>query len=658
MAPGPSYFRSKLIAGALAPLVVAGALQALYSVVSQRRAAVAGLEAKAQALTSLLVNVAGPSIAVDDPAGVDDGLGFVEHDPDFAFALAVTPDGKPIAYRGPSAERAARIAASAITQAPRLWRSDDTLIASYPIVSKGKPLAQLSVGLRTAHASAQAATLTAWAGLISLAGIATAVMVVLALAGRIGRRNREMSTLLDSMDQGFLSMHADGTLTAERSAMATRLLGAYQPGQRLWEAIAPHDPTTAAWLDLCWASVIENELPIELTLDQLPTKLVIADRNYRIEYKASIRDGRVADTLVVITDKTAELARERAEAAERDLLRMIERTTRDRAGAAELADEVDRLIQQIEAEAGTPGSDVLKRDLHTLKGNCAMVGLTQISGWCHELEDRLAAAAVVDEKLVRSIAQAWGELKVKLARVFGGPAQAATSAVGADDLAELRSAITHGASLGMIDHLVRSWTLERTRPRLERFAEQAQGLATRLGKGEVAVEIADHGVRLDPTKFRPFWSAFAHVVRNAVDHGIEPLEERKVAGKPAQGKLEFTTQCKDNAVVIEMRDDGRGIDWEAVRVKAQGAHRPHATRDDLISAMFSDGITTKAEVSDVSGRGVGLAALRDACTDLGGKIEVESEVGHGTRFRFLFSLERQERMTSRIPRSFGAAAHD
>src|SRR5882672_8405987 len=96
-------FRNKMIVGALAPLVIAGALQALYSVVSQRREAVAGLEAKAHALTSLLVNVAGPSIALDDPGGVDEGLGYLEHDPDFEFALAVTPDGKPIAFRGSAA---------------------------------------------------------------------------------------------------------------------------------------------------------------------------------------------------------------------------------------------------------------------------------------------------------------------------------------------------------------------------------------------------------------------------------------------------------------------------------------------------------------------------------------------------------------------------
>ena len=298
--------------------------------------------------------------------------------------------------------------------------------------------------------------------------------------------------------------------------------------------------------------MIENELPLELTLYQLPSKLTIGDRVYRIEYKPTIENNAVGDTLVVITDKTAELARERAEAAERDLLRMIERMTRDRAGFAEFVDETDRLIARITAPDATV-TDELKRELHTLKGNCAIFGLSQIAAWCHALEDHIAAAAALDAELVRTITHGWSDLKAKLDRVFGGSPKSVAE-VEHEDLAELRNAIAHGASLGMIDLIVKSWSLERTRPRLERFAEQAQGLASRLGKAEVAVAVADHGVRLDPNKFRPFWTAFSHVVRNAVDHGIEPAEERRDAGKPSQRVSSSAT----TAAASTGRRSGRG----------------------------------------------------------------------------------------------------
>src|SRR5262249_36827390 len=146
--------------------------------------------AKAHALTSLLVNVAGPNIAVDDPGGVDEALAYLQHDPDFAFAMAVAPDGRIVGFRGPSASREDARAAGGMTREPELHRSGETLIASYPVITSGKPLGQLVVGLRTANAEAQAARLTAWAAAISLVGIAAAVAVVLALAGRIAKRNR------------------------------------------------------------------------------------------------------------------------------------------------------------------------------------------------------------------------------------------------------------------------------------------------------------------------------------------------------------------------------------------------------------------------------------------------------------------------------------
>lgn len=447
-------------------------------------------------------------------------------------------------------------------------------------------------------------------------------------------RNREMVSLLGVMDQGFLSMRPDGTLAAERSAKATELLGGYQPDQRLWQAIAPHDPGFAAWLELGWASVTEGVMPLELTLQQLPGRLTLGDHDYRIEYKPAIVDNTVGDTLIVITDMTAELARARAEATERDLLRMIERTARDRSGSTEFVDEANRLIRRLEDTASEVSKE-LKRDLHTLKGNCAIYGLTQIAEWCHQLEDGIELTGQLDRNVTTLIVHAWSELKSKLERVFG-QLQGAGVHVEPDDVAELCSAIQSGASIGIVEQLVGSWTLERTRPRLDRFAEQIVALGERLGKRNVKVEIADHRLRLDATALRGFWSAFAHAVRNAVDHGLEAPDDRIAAGKPAHGTIRLITQRDATGVTIELGDDGRGIDWDAIRERARAAGLPHASHDDLVAALVTDGITTRSSVSETSGRGVGLAALAEECTRLGGNIEITSTRGQGTQFRFRF----------------------
>jgi two-component system chemotaxis sensor kinase CheA len=179
-------------------------------------------------------------------------------------------------------------------------------------------------------------------------------------------------------------------------------------------------------------------------------------------------------------------------------------------------------------------------------------------------------------------------------------------------------------------------TLEPATQRLEHFAEQARLLAKRLAKGEVEVDVAGDGVRLERERFAEFWSSFSHVIRNAVDHGLEAPETRAELGKPAGGSLRLATRDDGQDFVIEVSDDGRGIDWERVREKAAALGLPTGDRRDLVEALFAPGLTTASEVSETSGRGIGLSAVREACSRLGGSIEVESDKGRGTSIRFRF----------------------
>ena len=95
----------------------------------------------------------------------------------------------------------------------------------------------------------------------------------------------------------------------------------------------------------------------------------------------------------------------------------------------------------------------------------------------------------------------------------------------------------------------------------------------------------------------------------------------------------MTASRDERAVRIVVTDDGRGIDWSAIAAKAEAMGLPSGTHEDLVAALFVDGLTSRTEVTDLSGRGVGLGALRHACRALGGSITVESEKGRGTTFR-------------------------
>ncbi len=187
---------------------------------------------------------------------------------------------------------------------------------------------------------------------------------------------------------------------------------------------------------------------------------------------------------------------------------------------------------------------------------------------------------------------------------------------------------------------VAAWKLESTENRLQRIRSQAQGLASRLGKGDITVKCSSGDLRIEPEQWSPFWSSFVHVVRNAVDHGLESPEDRRVAGKSEAGNLEISTCVDGKEFVIAISDDGAGIRWESVKAKALEQGLPAESQDDLVNALYHDGMSTATEVTETSGRGVGMGAVREICTGMGGRIEVDTLPGEGTTFRFRFPIAK------------------
>jgi chemotaxis protein histidine kinase CheA len=175
---------------------------------------------------------------------------------------------------------------------------------------------------------------------------------------------------------------------------------------------------------------------------------------------------------------------------------------------------------------------------------------------------------------------------------------------------------------------MQDWRLEPTERRLARMADQARAVAARLEKN-VRVQFESNGVRVERTELVGLWSTLVHVVRNAIDHGVEGEDERVAAGKPAQGVLTLETSLEGDELVFRAEDDGRGIDWGRVRAQAREMGLAFATAQDLQEAIFSSGFSTRDTASEHSGRGIGLHAVSAICKELGGSVRIESVTGRG-----------------------------
>jgi two-component system chemotaxis sensor kinase CheA len=189
-----------------------------------------------------------------------------------------------------------------------------------------------------------------------------------------------------------------------------------------------------------------------------------------------------------------------------------------------------------------------------------------------------------------------------------------------EDYEELSSAVRDHIEHRRLSEMIEAWRYERTEQTFERMAEQGRNLAVRLHKAPLKLELNHNDVRLDPERFSPLWAAFVHAVRNAIDHGLETPAERQQAGKVEAARIALSSRIESMTVIIEIADNGRGIDWARVRDRACAAGLPHGSAADLEVALFADGVSTKDEVTEVSGRGIGLAALRQVCQMLGGSI--------------------------------------
>jgi two-component system, chemotaxis family, sensor kinase CheA len=173
------------------------------------------------------------------------------------------------------------------------------------------------------------------------------------------------------------------------------------------------------------------------------------------------------------------------------------------------------------------------------------------------------------------------------------------------------------------------------------FTRVVRDLARRLGK-DVVLHLRGEGQELDKSLIEALADPLAHLVRNAIDHGLEMPMERDSSGKPQSASLTLALERSGGQVVLSVEDDGRGIDPAAVRrtAIAKGLAREDEAKTDQawLEMVFASGFSTAQAVTDLSGRGVGLDAVYQAVTRLGGDLALLSVPGQGTRFSMRFPL--------------------
>jgi two-component system, chemotaxis family, sensor kinase CheA len=456
--------------------------------------------------------------------------------------------------------------------------------------------------------------------------------IVQARTAELAERTAKMRLVLDNVDQGLVVLDREGKIGTEHSSALDALLGSSKSNETLWSYVENTDPAFATNLEVNWTMIAEDTLPLELVLDQLPKRLVKDGRTLELRYKPLVDQAtaQLDRMLVVVSDVTPDVERERAECEQREAMALFEKLRSDRNGVIEFHEEAKRLIETIKAP--NVSFVTIKRAVHTLKGNSGLFGLMSFMEFLHDLETRMEQSSellTADRDLLFA---RFSRLSSTISTLVDNEGGRKKMEIDTADYDAVIAALRNGESSQAIATRLEQWHLEPVETRLARLGEYARQLAERLGKAPLEVKMSPHGVRLTPGELRSLWSSLMHVVRNAVDHGIEAPEERVAGHKESEPPtLELATRKDgDSSIVITIKDNGRGIDWNAIKERAAALGLPCETQAELEDALFADGVSTRADATEFSGRGIGMAAVLAECERVDGSLTVASAKGKGT----------------------------
>ncbi len=456
------------------------------------------------------------------------------------------------------------------------------------------------------------------------------------LEAEVAFRTRELKRILDNVTSGFLVLDRNGCVQPGFTRSCKSLLSPDISSKTRFVTLLDISDRDGFEFDFAISQLFEDVFPEELTIEQMPGRFERKDgRVLKMDYSVlRSDDGQIEGLLTTIQDIT-QLEQAQQESAHNHMLLNI---LRDRESFEMLINDFKQLVSDARKALDLKDQVTVRRLVHTIKGNCGSFGLLWLVWLVHEIE----AQATIDEKSLDTIEQSMKDFLKREENVLNVHYDKLDSAIFIQQanlsvLKDLSSRLGSDESSNIhawIEHITR----RPARTLLGPIEEMIDSLAKRLEKF-VDFEVKGADLAVDTRTLAPLFRNLIHVLRNAMDHGLEPPHLR--GDKSETGKLKLSIEQAPHDLIISIEDDGRGIDTDKLTRRAidQGLisieQADQLTPAERYELIFEDRFSTAISVSDISGRGVGLSAVKMAVEDMGGKILVSSQVGRGTSFRII-----------------------
>ena len=476
----------------------------------------------------------------------------------------------------------------------------------------------------------------------------------------LNEKSHKVRALLDNAEQGFLSFGYDFLIDKEYSKECERLLGKDLEGKDITDVLYFEDEEKKAFLKEALLNVVNEEIELikDAMLSLLPKEVIVNRRAIRLEYK--ILENKTF--MIVLTNITKEKILEKKIAKEQEILKMIVVIVSEPTQFYELKDDFEKFIANKKVLINPNHSfqvnlSELYRDIHTFKGSFAQLYMQNCVKSLHSLETELSSLATLEngenedlsDLLEKSDMKRWLEDDLYIIKeILGMEFFDKQHKLEVDDkfIFNIEDKITYllqtdKQHINTYEDILneinraRGTTLNHA---LSIYPKLVQEIARKQDKKLQEFKIIGGEDILTPIHFKPFIKSLIHLFRNAVDHGIEDSEKRLILDKSEESHISCHIESTKEYFKIIVSDDGAGIDVEKLKAKAilLNLYTPFElesmSKKDILQLIFIDSLSTNDSITELSGRGIGMGAIRAEIEKLSGEIEVESELDKGSRF--------------------------
>lgn len=460
------------------------------------------------------------------------------------------------------------------------------------------------------------------------------------LESLVTERTATIRMILDNVKTGFLVMTRDFIIQPGCSKSCGPLLKQEPIAGSPLPVVLQMSERDASTFRVMADQVFEDILPEDVSLAQIPSLFKIGTRSLSV-LGSAVRDSSntVQALLFTISDMTELIESQRENSLKSSLLRILQHMDSFREF---VVDTRSRIRSALNAQSKSD-QGLVKREVHTIKGNVATFDLSEMTEFIHQIEN----SQVITESQINSIEDRLVVFLKSHESILGIDYQATEIlkvAVPKTELDFIANYLEQDETLGHKIAFLSSWI---NRIRLVPFSSVFQSMdpyvrsvAERREK-RVQLLVEEDGPLVNLSQIQEFKASVVHLVRNSIDHGIELPSLRHNKNPTGTIRVEFHELPSE--VVVEISDDGAGIDRDKVRLKAieSGLLKPEQkpSPDEIDRLIFEDGLSTAETVTDISGRGIGMSAVRQSVQNLGGQVDIVSHQGKGTLFRFTFPKE-------------------